>query len=100
MQVWAIDLDPKNIAVLIKFTPLEKIQNLRVSLGNYPSDYSKIPANSFNSVLLSHVAHYYSAEIEDAAFKAIFNILVPGGKLYLQALTLRAAHIKIIWKLL
>jgi SAM-dependent methyltransferase len=89
-EVWATDLDPQNLRVLVTHTPEKDLKKLKLSLGKFPESGNHIPENSMSSVLLSHVAHYYSPEEEKSAFKRVREILKPNGKFFLQALTYHA----------
>jgi SAM-dependent methyltransferase len=86
-NVIALDLEPRNLAVLLALVPKKQLKRLHISLAAFPKDSDDLVDDSASAVLLSHVAHYFTPSEEEEALQKIYKLLQPGGKLFLQSLT-------------
>lgn len=83
-RVVSNDLDEQHLKILGKICPKELLHNLILLPGKFPDDIN-IDDNSIYSILMCRVVHFFTPVEIKQAFKKAFNILAPGGKIYIIA---------------
>jgi SAM-dependent methyltransferase len=82
-RVCACDMEPRHLDVLAERAPAEHRSRLRTVSGTLPD--VRFPSSSFDAVLASRVLHFLAGDDLHKALAAMFDWLVPGGRLYLVA---------------
>lgn len=78
------DLDIRHLKLLalrLKKEIPELLQYLKMVQGRYP-DQVEFPAESFDSILISRVLHFFTPKLIKNAIQDLYRILKPGGKVY------------------
>lgn len=82
-QVCACDMEPRHLELLLARTPLPARARLRTVVGVLPA--VEFPPSSFANILASRVIHFLDGAEIGIAVRAMFDWLMPGGRLYLVA---------------
>jgi ubiquinone/menaquinone biosynthesis C-methylase UbiE len=83
-KVISNDLDEKHLKILEEICPSNIRQNLTLLPGKFPEEID-IQDNSISSILMCRVIHFFTPDEIALTFKKSFDMLVPGGKLYIVA---------------
>ena len=82
-RVCACDMDSRHLDILVERAPGEMRSRLRTVVGVLPE--VQFPPNAFTAILASRVIHFLSGPDVGIALKAMFDWLMPGGRLFLVA---------------
>ena len=80
-KIVASDLDENHLAILLKNTPQDKLENLHLMQGRFPGEID-FPKESFKAILSSRMFHFLEGKDIDAGLKKVHAWLKPGGKFF------------------
>lgn len=83
LQITALRLEEK---IKTNELPADSAKRIQFLPGSYPSEIEGAE-NSFDSILIARVLHFFSPVELEAAIKKSYRLLKPGGKIYAIAIT-------------
>lgn len=86
VDVFANDFSLKDLATFRGRVDEEERAQLFLNIDPFPDQLNQ-QEDSFNAVLMSHVAHYLTPSQLKYGLRKIYRWLKPGGKIFFQALT-------------
>ena len=90
-QVIAVDPDKSHLDILSK--KAGDTERLSLIQGSFPEEVSLLD-NSVGAILVSRVFHFFRGDTLDVTFANIFSALVPGGKVFISAVSPYIAVLK------
>ena len=81
----ALDLDPRHLEILRSQVPADKQDRVRTVLGAFPD--ADLPSAEFGAILACRVLHFLDGPTLEVAARKLLDLLVPGGKVYIRAMT-------------
>ncbi|HEY9793074.1 MAG TPA: class I SAM-dependent methyltransferase, partial [Candidatus Obscuribacterales bacterium] len=84
-KVVANDLDSRHLEILSSKVSPEHRDNLRTVCGAFPDvDFN---GQKFSAILACRVLHFFDGPTLERAAKTIFDLLLPGGTVYVRTIT-------------
>lgn len=80
-NVLANDLDQRHLNILKERTPERFRSNLELLPGKFPDEIS-LTENSLDGVLACRVLHFFTGDVINKSFQAVWSCLRPGGKFF------------------
>lgn len=80
-NVFATDVSSQHLQVLRKQVPEDQLPRLKTRAASFP-DKLRVRQGSVKAVLASRVFHFFDGETVEAAVNAIWNMLAPGGMVF------------------
>ena len=87
IPVLALDMDRRHLQILEENLSPSKSNLLSCIVGTLPCEIP-IPAASISGIMLAEVLHFLKGEEMKQALKTLFDILVPGGRLFITTLAI------------
>jgi SAM-dependent methyltransferase len=84
-RVIANDLDKRHLQLVQGQVPAELSLNLRIRQGAFPR--IKLPAGCLGAINCSAVLHFMDGPMVDRSAARMYDLLVPGGKIFLLTMT-------------
>jgi SAM-dependent methyltransferase len=84
-RVMANDLDARHLEILRSQVPADKQSRLRTVLGAFPD--VDLGEQQFGAILACRVFHFFDGPTLEVAAAKTLQMLVPGGKLFVRAMT-------------
>jgi len=84
--VWVNDLHKLHLSNFIQEVNEKEYNSYKIFIGGFPNEFYS-PQNYFDSILAARVLHFFSPQKLQQAISRMLDILKPGGKVFILAVT-------------